>query len=68
MMLPHSLYPLTHILLDQTQFLIVGAQTLFVPAGLVFLPQLAQGEKPGVDDAEAAYHGQDCQQVEFLSS
>ena len=57
MMFPHGLHALAHILLHQPQFLLLAAQTLFIPAGLVFLAQLAQGQEPGVDDAEAAWCG-----------
>ena len=53
-MLPHGLHALTHVFFDQTQFLFLAAQTLLVPAGLVFLAQLAQGQEPGIDDAETA--------------
>ena len=51
-MLPHSADPLPDIRLHQPDRLLSIAQPLFLPPFSLPLTQLAQGQEPGVDDAE----------------
>ena len=54
MVFANGLNALTDVFFDQTELAVFVREILLVPAGFVFLAQLAEGEEPGVDYAEAA--------------